>query len=259
MAKGLPRGKGRAWGNALGGFRTQKRDARGRFTGKGSSKPTKKTKFTRLVNGGPTPNSAPNRVKRVSNPNAVPRAAGQKGVFQKADKIARSKGGGVVPYHRHGYGHHTAGINAGVGITKNRRISGGIYLRTDNLKAQKRVSKLLNADEAARQAIGGGMAAVKGTQKSNASWLKRKRDGIVRKALGKERSIPGANAYGRVGTDRNGLPTLVVQYNSPKGKKEGSRKARDAAIVSYNSSATRSRGNKVKKSRPQRRKKNGKG
>ncbi|AOE44819.1 hypothetical protein BI084_gp07 [Gordonia phage Terapin] len=248
--KGLVRGK--AWGNALGGYKTQPRDASGRFGGKAK----KRANFTVIRNGGRTPNSTP---KRVTNPNAVPRASGQRSVFKKADKIARSRGGGVVPYHRHGYGHHTAGVNAGISITPNRRISGGVYLRTDNLRAQKRVSSMLRADEQARMAIGGGVAAVYGTQKRNATWIKRKRDALIRKGLGKERNLPNSNAFGRAGTDRNGLPTLVVQYNSPRGKKERSRQARDTAIVKYNEAATRSRGHKVKKPRPQRRKKNGKG
>lgn len=244
--RSLPRGK--AWGNALGGYKTQARDARGRFAGGG--KAAKRTKFNVIRSRKPGNPHKPN--KRVSNPNAVPRASGQRGIFQKADKIARRKGGGVVPYQRHGYGHHTAGVNAGLNVTKNRRISAGFYLRTDNMAAQQRVSRGLKADERARNLIGGAMANVRGTQKGNATWLKRKRDGMVRKAFGKERSIPTVNAYGRVGTDRNGLPTVIVQYNSPKGKKEGSRRARDQATVNYNVSATKSRGKKVSR-RPQRR------
>lgn len=206
------------WGNALGGWRKQKRNGKGQFTGPG------------------------------------------------LHKAARARGGGFVPYARHGLGHNTVGVNAGVSITKNRRISAGFYVRTDTKSGQKKAAQIAKAQEHAQliaskripdvvaQTSGGKLKAVKKAQAK-----------ALRAMVGGERKAAGngvlGTSYHRVGTDRNSLPTYVVRYNSPKDRAKGSKAKRNKAIVSYNAHSVTGKRTydwtqKTKKARPQRRKKN---
>ena len=208
-----------AWGNALGGYKRQRRDRRGRFTS-GS-----------LVGAG-------------------------------LHKKARRRKGGFVPYGRKGLGHTTVGLNTGIAISKNRRISGGFYLRTENMKSQKKAKQIAKTQEhlqlaaASRLPVGG-----ERTLGGNLMRVKRFQSKAMRATVGKEKKV-GNYAYARVGTDRNALPTVIVRYNGPKDKRGRSAKRRNSAIVSYNvNSVTGKRtydwNQKPKKQRPQRRKKNG--
>lgn len=235
MAKALARSRG-AWGNALGGYKTQSRTKDGKFS----------------------------------------RGAGLS-VGAGLHKKARKRAGGFVPYSRHGVGHHTVGANGGLALTKNRRISAGFYIKTDTKSGQKKAKKI-------RQAEALGQAAVASQITEHTPWLSgRAREKLAeqgksknrstsyaealvrgaqgkawRKLVGKERKVPGfASAHGRVGTDQNGLPTLVIQHNSSRDKKKGSRNKRDKSTIAYNKMVTKTRGHKVKgkvvKPRPQRR------
>lgn len=299
--------RGRAWGNALGGYKTQRRDAHGRFAGSGKSVAAK---TTIIRSGGSTKNAlnpkAEYKKRKATKASSVPKAVpGSKAVLGKADAVARRRGGGVVPYARQGVGHTTVGVNSGIRVTKNRRISAGFYVRTDSLATQKRVSKALKADQAARDRIGGKLAvgqhlnggrnlpvevsrssigvnvagrgrvsvkipkaignsragrkilgaasAATSSGAANSEAIRTVRDKAVRKAIGRERNIAGTTGFVRAGTDRNGLPVVAVQFNSPKGKKVTSRKARDSGTVAYNTAANRARGKKVANPRPQRR------
>lgn len=209
-----------AWGNALGGWRKQRRDTKGRFTSPG------------------------------------------------LHSALRSRGGGFVPYRRHGLGHNTIGLNAGARVSKNRRVSFGFYVRTDTDSGQKRASKIAKAQEHAQLAAAGFVPTVPGKIETTGAKLrevKKIQNRALRAATGGERRgtrLSGSlgTSYTRSGTDRNSLPTIVVRYNSPKDKRLRSKRKRNKAVATYNvRSVTGKRTydwtQKPKKSRPQRRKK----
>ncbi|QNJ55319.1 hypothetical protein SEA_LITTLEFELLA_8 [Gordonia phage LittleFella] len=209
-----------AWGNALGGYKRQRRDSRGRFSS-GS-----------LVGAG-------------------------------LHRRARRRKGGFVPYGRKGLGHTTIGVNTGLSISKNRRISGGFYLRTENMKSQKKAKQIAKGQEHLQLAVAsrlprGGERTLGG----NLMRVKRAQSKAMRATIGKERKV-GNYAYARTGTDRNALPTVIVRYNGPKDKRGRSAQRRNSSITTYNvKSVTGKRtfdwNQKPVNSRPQRRKKNGK-
>lgn len=207
------------WGNALGGWKRQKRNARGQFTSTG------------------------------------------------AHKALRAKGGGFVPYRRHGLGHNTFGVNAGLGVTKNRRVSFGFYVRTDTKSGQKKAMKIAKAQEHAQLLASRGIPdAVAETRGGKLMATKRIQNRAMREATGGEtRKITGEKVrYSRIGTDRNSLPTYIVRYNSPKDKTKGSYNKRNKSIATYNvKSVTGKRTfdwtQKPVNRRPQRRKKASRG
>lgn len=209
-----------AWGNALGGWRRQRRDSRGRFTSPG------------------------------------------------IHRALKSRGGGFVPYRRHGLGHNTFGVNAGARVSKNRRVSFGFYVRTDTDRGQKRAKEIAKAQERAQFAASALVPTVPGKTETRGAKLrevKKIQNRALRESIGGEREgvmLRGSlgKSYSRAGTDRNSLPTLVVRYNSPKDQKKRSKTKRNKAVATYNvRSATGKRTydwtQKPKKSRPQRRKK----
>ncbi len=198
-----------AWGNALGGWRRQKRNARGQFSSSG------------------------------------------------LHKKARAAGGGFVPYRRHGLGHHTTGFNAGVG-SRNRRVSFGVYVRTDTKSGQKKAMKIAKIQEHAQLAVAHKMpnSEFANTDGAKLKLVKKLQGRAIRKVTGGESK--SGNAYSRVGTDRNGLPTYIVRYNSPKDRKKGSYNKRNKSVVTYNTNSVTGKRTfdwtqKPYKSRPQRR------
>lgn len=210
--------KGKAWGNALGGYKTQSRGPGGRFA------------------------------SGVSVGNSL-------------HKKARKRKGGVVPYVRKGVGHTTVGANAGVSITKNRRVSAGFYVKTQSNAGQVRAKKIRKAEALAQAAVAAKLSPDNRATAYGEAVVRNKQSRAWRKLVGAERKIPGTVAgYGRVGTDMNGLPTAVVQFNSPRDRKKGSRKKRDGGTKAYTKMVTKTRGHKVKgsvnNSRPERRNQN---
>ena len=204
-----------AWGNALGGWRRQRRNSRGQFTSSG------------------------------------------------AHRALRARGGGFVPYRRHGLGHNTFGVNAGLGVTKNRRVSFGFYVRTDTKSGQKKAAQIAKVQEHAQLFASRRVPdVVSETRGGKLKTIKRVQNIAVRKITGGEKKrISGDRvSYRRIGTDRNSLPTYIVRYNSPKDRAKGSYNKRNKAIVSYNTHAVTGKRTydwtqKPKKRRPQRRKK----
>ena len=206
------------WGNALGGWRRQKRNALGQFTGPG------------------------------------------------LHAKARARGGGFVPYRRHGLGHNTVGVNAGLGITKNRRVSFGFYVRTDTKSGQKKAKNIAQAQEHAQLLLSKRVPdTVAATPGGKLKATKRAQNRVVRRLTGGERMKPSSSgivgpSYSRVGTDRNSLPTYIVRYNSAADRAKGSKNKRNKAIVNYNVHSVAGKRTydwtqKPKKRRPQRRKK----
>lgn len=181
-----------AWGNALGGWRRQKRDGFGRFTGPG------------------------------------------------LHSAARKRGGGFVPYRRHGLGHNTVGVNTGFGVTKNRRVSVGFYVRTDTKSGQKRAMKIAKAQEHSQLLASRGIPdAVAETRGGKLRQTKRIQNLALRKVVGGEKRRDSSHgivgpSYSRVGTDRNSLPTYIVRYNSGADRAKGSKSKRNKAVVAYN-------------------------
>lgn len=212
----VKRATGKAWGNALGGYKTQRRDSRGRFS-------------TGTLVG------------------------------NSLHKKAKRRGGGFVPYARKGLGHTTVGVNSGLRVSRNRRISAGFYFRTDTDSGSKKAAKVAKAQEYAQLAVASRMPTGGDvTLGGNLKRVKKAQAKALRKTIGKERKA-GAYSFARTGTDRNSLPTVIVRFNSPKNKKNKSDSYRNRSIVRYNAySATGKRTydwtQKTKKSRPQRRK-----
>lgn len=212
--------RGRAWGNALGGYRLQKRSRNGQF-------------------------------------------ASGKLVGSSIHKNLRKRKGGFVPYARKGVGHSTVGLNTGLRVSKNRRISAGFYVRTDNDSGAKKARDLAKKQELAQLAIASRMPTDDFvTLGGNLRRVKTAQSKALYKTIGKEKKR-NAYTFTRVGTDRNSLPTMIVRFNSPKDKRTGGRKARNAALVKYNvknatGKHTYAYTQKGKRSRPQRRK-SGKG
>lgn len=188
---------------------------------------------------------------------------------RNAHRALKARKGGFVPYRRHGLGHHTAGVNAGLAVSKNRRVSFGLYVRTTSMSGQKKARQLQQAQEYAQLAASKKIPTIPGvtdTPGAKLRMVKKTQNRLLRKTIGRERSGfaasgNGTRKYTRFGTDNNSLPTYIVQYNSSHDKSPKSFLKRNRAIATYNvSSATGKRTydytQKPKKSRPQRRKKN---
>lgn len=189
------------------------------------------------------------------------------GSSRKAHYALRRKKGGFVPYRRHGLGHHTAGVNAGLSVTKNRRVSFGVYVRTDSMSGQKKAKKIAQAQEFAQLAASKRIPSIPGVAETPGGKLKlvkKMQNRFVRKTIGKEkkkRGMDGSQAFSRFGTDRNSLPTYIVQYNSSHDKKKKSNLRRNRAVKNYNVHSVAGKRTyewtqKPKNSRPQRRKAN---
>ena len=184
---------------------------------------------------------------------------------RNAHRALKARKGGFVPYRRHGLGHNTAGVNAGLSVTKNRRLSFGVYVRTDSLSGQKKAKTIAQAQEfaqlAASKRVPNGVAETAG---GKLKFVKKMQNRFVRKTIGKEHSRPsmdGSKAFARFGTDRNSLPTYIVQYNSSHDKKKKSNLRRNRAVTNYNVHSVAGKRTyewtqKPKNSRPQRRKAN---
>lgn len=194
------------------------------------------------------------------------------GIARKSFRLhlkAKKRRGGFVPYFRKGLGHTTVGINSGVSITKNRRVSAGFYVRTDSMRGQKQAMKIAKKQEFAQLAVASRMPTGYGLGKKsetgartlggNLKRVKRHQANIIHNVIGKETKT-GTYTHTRLATDRNALPVLAVRWNSPKDRKKGSRRKRNKAMTAYNaSSATGKRTydwtQKPVNSRPQRRNK----
>ncbi len=221
---------GKKWGNALGGFRFQNRN---------------KGKFASGFSG---------RAKNFAK-NSRPGAYGS-----EYHKKAKARGGGFVPYHRTGVGHNTVGVNAGMRVTRNRRISAGFYVRTTSDSGEKRAKKIAKTQEKIQLQVAKTMPTGNGvTLGGNLKRVKKEQNKLVRKGIGREYQS-GEHSFSRIGTDRNALPTLVTRYNSPKSGNKRRDLKRNKAVANYNTYfATGKRSlewtQKKKKKRPARRKK----
>lgn len=200
---------GKRWGNALGGYLTQPRLPNGKFASAG---------------GGLA-------IAKRSN---------------DLHKKAKKRHGGFVPYARKGVGHSTVGINSGISVTKNRRISAGFYIRTETKGGQKRAGRIAKAQEFAQLAVASRMPRGFGLGKKNETGertlggnlkrVKRAQANALYKTVGKEQKV-GQYTYRRVGTDRNALPTVIIRMNSPRRKKKGSENKSIKSIAAYNANS----------------------
>lgn len=192
---------GKKWGNALGGYKTQRRDKGGRFSGGGI-------------------------------------------------KVSR---GGIVPYVRTSLRGTTGGVNAGAQVSKNKRVSAGFYVRLESVNSNKLERGVKSADRKAMDAIVGKVSPNRILDPYVEAGIRKLEEDIVSKSgVGKERSIAGKNAFGRLTTTRSGMPSYTVRFGSPKFKKKPAMQARSRqAQVAYNKQMAA--GKKVKQNRPQRR------
>ncbi len=207
--------KGRGWGNALGGYKTQKRSSNGQFAG---SRVTK---------------SVQRQARRAAGPSHAGTAA--------------AKQAGFVPYVRRGFSSTTVGTNAGINATRKYRVSGGVYFKVENRGRKSQEAQLRALDNKKMHALAEKVSPTPALAPYvHAAGVKFRRD-TVDKFVGGEKAI-GKKANARLTTDYNSMPTLTLEYNRKrKRQKEPRRKAQWA----YNDMVTKNKG--FKKTRPGRR------
>lgn len=266
--------KGRAWGNALGGFRKQRRNAMGRWVA-GPGSPTrapsarKMKKFQKSQQNQPKASyktaedviaftESINRRNRSRSPlrkdksTSLLRAQNRS---QQQFKRGMSRQGGFVPYTRHGFSSNSVGFNAGMRVLPNYRLSGGVYLKVTNIDKTRREKQIRNADNEFMNKVSQGVSPHPIADPYIESGLRRFRRKSIDKLFGGERKVT-KNTYARLSTDMNAMPTVTIEYNrkDPRTrKKKRSEKARRRAQWQYNDMVTKNRGVHVKPPRPQRR------
>lgn len=212
-----------AWGNALGGFRDQKR-TKGRFGFKPGG---------RKIKG----------ALKKHNPGGVKFGNGKK-----------SKNISIVPYARQSLSSTTGGVNAGANISKKYRISTGAYFRVERRAPTELEKKIKAADRKFFGAVASKIAPA-AYQDSVAQALQAGRARIVNKKLGhqvKVLPVGEAGGYARLTTSRKGIPTVTIRA----GKSKVSDKDRRKGINDYNKAMSNLKQNRQKQSRAQRRGKN---
>lgn len=250
---GLKRGK--AWGNALGGFKTQKRDVSGRFAGGTATTRTKKAAKATAKN---VTSPQPQRKKsKLSKDDSSSLRRSQNRSQERFKNGTLSRQAGAIPYTRHSYSSQSAGINAGFRVLPNYRLSGGAYLKIQNIDKTRREKELRNRDEKIILGTAEKLSPHPGLDGITAKLIKKVRRKSIDKLIGGEAKV-GEKSYARLTTDQNAMPTLTVEYNRSAARtrrRTRGRSARRNAQWSYNDMVlkTRSAGNHVKQPRAQRR------
>lgn len=257
--------KGIAWGNALGGFRTQRRDAAGRFGsgmpshGPGSPvRPPKVKKAKASSKKSAKSTKRPSTVNDARNPLLKKQSTSlrhKSNRSQDAFKNGMHRQAGVIPYSRHGFSSHSAGVNAGIRILPNYRLSGGAYLKVQNIDKTRREKYLRDQDNKVVMGLASKVSPHRALDGIAANLIKKVRRNQVDKLVGGEAQV-GKKSWARVTTDQNAMPTVTVEYNRSAGrnaKRKKGKNARRDALWAYNDMVTKNRGTHVKKSRDQRR------
>lgn len=172
---------------------------------------------------------------------------------QARDKKGRwTSGVAVVPYARASLRSQTAGINSGVNLTKNYRLSLGAYARVERRTASKIESVIKTKHGAALDRIAKKLAPSKNLEPLVKAGVQAAQKKALRKVLGGQHKV-GSNAYARLGTSRVGLPSISIR----KGTARVSAKKRNAGIDRYEAAMKGIQQKKAaaKVPRPQRRKK----
>lgn len=275
--------KGKAWGNALGGFRTQKRDVAGRFgsggfkRGPGSPVRPPKTQRIKATSADKSFKVSRSEKKRdkamakqwkhdtqlAQSKKQSPLLKNKSTSFSHASNRSQAKfksgelkrQGGVIPYTRHGFSSHSAGVNAGIRILPNYRISGGAYLKVQNIDKTRREKHIRDQDNKVVMGLASKVSPHRALDGFAANLIKGIRRKQVDKLVGGEARV-GKKSFARVTTDQNSMPTLTVEYNrsaARNAKRKKGKNARRDAIWAYNDMVTKTRGTNVKSSRDQRR------
>lgn len=161
---------------------------------------------------------------------------------------------GFVPYTKVGFANKSAGVNTGIRVLPNYRISGGAYLKVTNIDKTKREKAFRKADNAFMNDMTNTISPhpiADGLVKNKLAQFRRS---MIDKVVGGEKRVANG-AYARVTTDMNAMPSLTVEYNrkDPRtNRRKRQSKARRKAQWQYNDMVTKSRGTNVN-SRAQRR------
>lgn len=251
-----------AWGNALGGYRLQRRDRKGRFSHGGNSVTRNFRKaHSKLLRSGPQ-----RPLHYVYKDKNTGRSEEMVVGTKLANKRVVRSGGGFVPYARKGLGHTTVGINAGATLPKKaqpkdlwkpggtnhpRRVSAGFYFRVEGGRSGSKALKISKEQERLQKQVARQMSVGPGsllgkknesgirTLGGNLKRVKRAQSRFVMDKIGRERRS-SKNTWTRVGTDRNSLPVVVVRANSAKDRYNRNRikeTKRKKAVAAYNASS----------------------
>lgn len=172
---------------------------------------------------------------------------------QARDKKGRwTSGVAVVPYARASLRSQTAGVNSGVNLTKNYRLSVGAYARIERRTASKIESAIRNKNDAALNRVAKKLAPDEKLEPLVKAGVQAAQKKAIRKVLGGQHKV-GSNAYARLGTSRVGLPSISIR----KGTSRVSAKKRNAGIERYEAhmKGLQQKRAAAKVPRPQRRKK----
>lgn len=208
-----------AWGNALGGFKTQSRDARGRF-GTGTRNAGVRAKHATMAS------------KRAANVRKNPYIGMQ---------------AGVVPYSRHSLRSHSVGINAGSRISPKYRVSVGGYAKIERVAPTNLEKRLKAADDAATQRVVSKMSPHPLADKMVEAIYKKGKRSTIDAVLGGEKAL-GAKSYARLSTNKSAMPVITIEHNR---KRKRDKQARRRAQWAYNDLVTKNL--KGSQARPQRR------
>lgn len=276
--------KGKAWGNALGGFRLQRRDAAGRFgsgmpkhgpgspvrppsaravakhnrktekraakAAKGSGNAAARSWSRGLAASQRKAQSVMNSPMRKNKSTSLRHAANRNQSRFKSGELNRQVG--VIPYTRHGFSSHSVGVNGGFRALPNYRISGGAYLKVQNIDKTRREKHIRDADNRVMTGLAKKIAPNPVIGAAVEDMLRSTRRGQVDKLVGGERQL-GKKSFARVTTDQNSMPTVTVEYNRKASRRANGKAKRRDAIWAYNDMVTKNRGTNVTKSRDQRR------
>lgn len=249
---------GKAWGNALGGYRKQKRTSSGQWAGGASSglggkkgKALKATaKKSKTAHRSKDPGLHKNPATSAKHKYNRSQAAFTSG--------ALSRQAGVIPYTRHGFSSHTAGVNGGMRVLPNYRVSMGGYIKVQNIDKTRREKQLRDKDN---DIVLGLAQKVSPHQKLDPFFgaaIKKIRRNQVDKIVGGEVKV-GKKSFARLTTDQNAMPTLTIEHNRSKSRtkrRTNNKVARRKGQWAYNDMVTKNRavGTQVKPGRPARRK-----
>ena len=259
--KNLPAVRGKAWGNALGGFRLQKRDLQGRFGSRGAGRgvrapsPRAMKKFEKAQNRY-AKNIADAAVAHPIAKNkstSLRHASNRSQAKFKSGQLTRQAG--VIPYSRHGFSSHSVGVNGGFRALPNYRVSGGVYFKVQNIDKTRREKYIRQQDDKVVKGLASKVSPHRALDGIATNLIKKVRRSQIDKLVGGEAQV-GKKSWARVTTDQNSMPTVTVEYNrsaSRNAKRKKGKNARRDAIWYYNDMVTKNRGTKIKSSRDQRR------
>lgn len=265
---------GKAWGNALGGYKTQRRDLNGRFGSSGGIKrgpgsPTaprakKPKKPKKSGNGANAAAAAPlYNVNKVASKNNTTKVSRRSPILKDQSTSFRHKSNrsqeqfkngtitrqaGVIPYTRHGFSSHTAGVNGGLRVLPNYRLSAGAYIKVQNIDKTRREKHVRDKDNKIVLGLASKISPHRKLDGITANLIKKVRRRQVDKLVGGEAQV-GKKSWARVTTDQNAMPTVTIEYNrsaSRNAKRKAARNQRREALWAYNDMVTKNRGTNVK-------------